>query len=113
MTQAITPKSATNRLSIEATVMCSSSVANQITVALFKDATANALAANALYQSSITGLISIKLSHDVLAGSVSSATYRIRLGQESAGTISFNGQGGVRRFGGITVSNIKITEYKA
>lgn len=111
-TQAITPKSATNRLSIEATVHGSSGVSNHIIIALFQDATANALAATAAYQTVGSGALNIKLTHDMAAGTTSSTTFRIRIGQESAGTWALNGQITTRRFGGITVSNIKITEYK-
>jgi hypothetical protein len=113
MTQAITPKSATNRLLIEATVLVSnSSAAADLTVALFQDATANALAASQQTFPTSTYIQNISLRHDMVAGTTSSTTLRIRCGGSAAGTTTFNGQAGVRRFGGITVSNIKITEYK-
>ena len=112
MTQAITPKATTNRLVIEATLHVSHSVIDQIQVALFQDATANALASTSQYQAQATGGNSIKLTHEMAAGTVSATTFRIRAGGNAAGTTTFNGQGGARRFGGITVSNIRITEVR-
>lgn len=113
MTQAITPKSATNRIVIEATVLASHSAsAENIAMALFQDATTNALAATDTFQGIATGMVNLKLAHDMAAGTTSSTTFRIRVGGSQAGTTTFNGQAGARKFGGITLSNIKITEYK-
>jgi hypothetical protein len=113
MTQAITPKSATNRLLIEVTMWGTSSVSNTIACALFQDATANALAATGQYILTATATGNVKLTHDMVAGTTSSTTFRVRGGSENAGTFTFNGAGGTRRYGGVTLSNIKITEYKA
>lgn len=113
VTQAVTPKSITNRLVIEVSVMMSSSSSNHLIVALFQDATSNALAAIAHYQVTANGDVCLKLTHDMVTGTTSSTTFRARIGQELAGTWTVNGQAGTRRFGGITISNIKITEYKA
>lgn len=113
MTQAITPKSATNKLIIEAICMISCSVAAQMTIALFQDSTANALAATDAYIDAATGNIMLPLMFTMTAGTASSTTFKIRGGAATAGTTTFNGQAGVRRFGGITVSAIKITEVQA
>lgn len=112
MTQAITPKSASNRLSIEATLfLSSSSGTTDMSVALFQDATANALAATDQTHEAAAHIENITIRHDMVAGTTSSTTFRVRAGTSGAGTTYFNGAGGLRRFGGITVSNIKITEY--
>lgn len=113
MTQSITPKSATNVLVIEATIFCSHSVAGSLTSAIFQDSTANALAADCAYQAVGTGPVSVKVAHTMTAGTTSSTTFRVRAGSDSAGTLTFNGTAGTRKFGGITLSSIKITEYKA
>lgn len=113
ITQAITPRSATNILVIEATLYASSSVANHIMAALFQDSTANALAAESQYQATATGVVTLKLTHPMVAGTTSSTTFKVRMGQENAGTLTFNGRVGVRNFGAITKSSIVITEYKA
>ena len=112
MTQAITPKSTTNILVIEAILMVSPSVTAYVTGALFQDATANALAANS---TTPVGAYShpLTLRHSMAAGSVAATTFRIRAGTQTAGTTTFNGTAGGRLFGAITKSSIKITEYKA
>lgn len=113
MTQAITPKSATNRLFIEAKIYATNSVVQEIIGALFQDATANALAATVQYATTGTGEVQLILTHDMVAGTTSSTTFRTRIGGATASTTTFNGRGGARKFGGITLSTIKITEYKA
>lgn len=113
MTQAITPKSASNVLVITANLVCSSSsaVADYI-AALFQDATAGALAATTEYIGTATAIQNLKLVHIMTAGTTSSTTFKIRAGGSQAGTFTFNGQGGARRFGAITKSSLHILEYK-
>lgn len=114
MTQAITPKSATNILVIDAELFLSNSLTNPtITAALFQDATANALAAMSNLSAPIaTGTVNIRVRHTMTAGTTSSTTFRLRAGADGASTTTFNGQGGGRRYGGITLSSVTITEYK-
>lgn len=112
MTQAITPKSATNILLIEALLMVSPSVTAYVTGALFQDATANAIAANAATPVGAYAF-PVVIRHSMVAGTVSSTTFRVRAGIQTAGTTTFNGLTSARLFGAITKSNIKITEYKA
>jgi hypothetical protein len=115
MTKAITPKATTNILVIEASLLlgfnADVSVANQ-TVALFQDSTANALAATSTWFPVSGGTLTIPLKHVMLAGTTSSTTFKIRSGNENAGTTRINGVGGARRFGGVAASVLSITEYK-
>lgn len=114
MTQAITPKSSSNMLVIEADIMLANSANGQIQAALFQDAASNAIAASALYDGNfLNNPFMLRLSNSLTAGTTSSTTFRIRAGTEVAGTITFNGASGARRYGAITKSSIKITEYKA
>lgn len=114
MTQAITPLNANNILIIQVTFFGGFSVASErIQIALFQDATANALAGAGQFQPTANTEASVSLTHRMTAGTTSSTTFRIRAGANSAGTITFNGTAGTRRFGGITLSNITITEIKA
>lgn len=115
MTQAITPLSTTNILVIEADVMCSSSASGgqDLSIALFQDATANALAARSVFTAVANSQQNLKISYRMAAGTTSSTTFKVRIGGSQAGTTTFNGASGTRRFGGITVSNLTITEYKA
>jgi Holliday junction resolvasome RuvABC endonuclease subunit len=113
MTQVITPKASTNRLVIEVNILLSNnSAAADITAALFQDSGVNALAAAQQTMPTSTYIQNLSFRHDMAAGTTSAITFRVRAGGSSAGTTTFNGQGGVRRFGGITISNIKVTEYK-
>lgn len=117
MTQAITPKSATNILSIEANALITFTVASKdVTIALFQDATANALAVNmVLMPATTTTPVTLTLRYAMVAGTTSSTTFRIRIGPESAGTVSFNAAVGVSPIFGSVIpkSGIWITEYKA
>lgn len=115
ITQAITPKSTTNILVIDAELFLSNSLTTPtITAAIFQDATANALAAMSNLAAPIaTGTVNIRVRHTMAAGTISSTTFRVRAGADGASTNTFNGQGGARRYGGITLSSIRITEYKA
>lgn len=114
MTVAITPKSTTNILVIEIVAsLATNGSAKMICGALFQDATANALAAIATLASATGANTTVVLTHTMVAGTTSATTLRFRAGGESAGTITFNGISGARKFGGVTASSIVITEYKA
>lgn len=115
MTLAITPTSATNILVIEAQgYFASSNATNKnIGMALFQDATANALAASICptinaAANFTSGMIAIK--HRMVAGTTSATTFRIRAGADIAGTTTFNGAAATQRYGGVLNSYIMITE---
>lgn len=112
MTQAITPVSSTNTLLIEVSAMLSHSAIGHISMALFQDSTVGALSAGGMYLDAATGNIQVPMMYKMTAGTTSSTTFRVRAGSAATGTLSFNGQAGVRRFGGIAVSAITITEIK-
>lgn len=113
MTLAITPKATTNHLLIRIKAFVSQSAAtNDIIGALFQDATANALAAQDVTLGAASGMTNLVIEHDMVAGTTSATTFRFRAGPASAATLTFNGFGGARKFGGITLSSITIFEYK-
>lgn len=113
MSLTITPKSATSILVIESNSYASHSVAGAITAALFQDSTADALAAGWNIISSNNFVAGITLRHQMTSGTTSATTFKIRIGGPSAGTTTFNGNSGARRYGGVLASNIMITEYAA
>jgi len=113
MTLAITPKNAANILDIDVTFVCSTATVNQVIAALFQDSTANALAATATYIAANTAMACVRVRHQMAAGTTSATTFRLRAGATSADTLTFNGQAGSRRLGGISLSSITITEYSA
>lgn len=111
MTQAITPSSTANDLLIDASAVLYHSASSFIAMALFQDATANALAAvvTAPNQSAGTPAI-VPLSHRRQSLTTSSTTFRIRAGGPGAGTTTFNGQGGSQLLGGVMASYLRVTE---
>ena len=112
MTLAITPASASNILNLTITAYAANTSAQtQITVALFQDATANALAVGSWRTGTQSNApATIAFTYRMVAGTTSATTFRIRIGAGDAGTITFNGAGGARNFGDIPKSSITITE---
>lgn len=111
MSLSITPKSATNKLKITVVGSFSYSVSAVGSMALFQDSTADALA---VVTSSIvsSNTENMTLVHYMTAGTTSSTTFKMRAGAGSAGTITFNGVGGGRYFGGTMASSITIEEIQ-
>jgi hypothetical protein len=113
MTQAITPTSASNKLKIEVIFVCAAPLSSRdVTVALFQDTTANALAAVCMTSGTANGVMTIPLTYYMAAGTTSATTFRVRAGMANAGTLTFNGSNGTQIFGGICTSSITITEIQ-
>jgi hypothetical protein len=115
--QAITPTSAANKLEIEHQGSYShSGTLGQIGVALFQDSTANALAATLMGRDASAGSSGIAvLNHSMRSGTTSATTFKIRAGESTGtgGTVSFNGSGGTRLFGGVCSSFMRVREVMA
>jgi hypothetical protein len=112
MTLAITPKIATSILLIDVAASISRSAPNAQALALFQDTTANALAVVwELYYAN--AYFTMQLKHAMVSGTTSSTTFRVRSGNNGAGTTTFNGDGGSRYYGGKFASHIIITEIAA
>jgi hypothetical protein len=112
MTQAITPASGANVLEIDVQAQLTNSAANGQIMSLFQDATANALAA-IVENVTVNELTCLTLGHVMRAGTTSATTFRMRSGGNAAGTTTFNGSGGSRRFGGVANSFMKVQEIMA
>jgi hypothetical protein len=106
----ITPKATTNKLRIDVTVTVSHSAAGTITAALFQDSTANALTAVGEVETA-AGLKCIHFHHIMDAGTTSATTFKLRCGNSAAGTLTYNGVSGARRYGGVALSRMTITEF--
>lgn len=114
MSLTITPRSSTNNLIVECDWIGSNSASTtDMIAAIFRDSTANALAAGAQRSYVSTGRVAVHLKVSVSAGSVAATTFRVRAGASDAGTTTFNGASGARRFGGISSSSITVTEVRA
>ena len=113
MSLAITPTSASNKLLIQVVLFASHGSAIWLSVALFQDATAGALGVTSSYQTTATAGLTVSLNHYMTSGTTSATTFKVRAGAHVAGTLSFNGQGGTRLFGGVLSSSVTITEIQA
>lgn len=106
MTLSITPTDALSTLIIEVHIMCQVSAAAWVTIALFQDTTANALAATGHHD----GNGNQALVHKMTAGTTSATTFKVRAGMHTAGTLTFNGATSSGIYGGVCASSITITE---
>jgi len=114
MTLAITPTNASNLLKIDVTLVVSNSAGTgnaQIT-SIFQDTTAGALLS---ISENIQGstILTQTFAHYMAAATTSSTTFKVRSGNDTSGTTTFNGAGGARKYGGVSGSSIRITEYSA
>ena len=114
MTLAITPTSATNKLRIEVLFLGVYPADAVVTLMLFQDSTANALACNDIWSmGTSTRNFSMYLSHFMTAGTTSETTFKVRVGRNGSSTVRMNGTDGSRFFGGVLGSGITITEIGA
>jgi len=111
MTLAITPSNASNILVIESVFLGAPSGSCAISTALFVGSTADALAAVVVGITAANLLVTIPLTHSVVAGVTTELTFKIRAGGDGGQTITFNGSDGVRKFGAISKSSMTITEF--
>ena len=111
MTLAITPTSASNKLLIQVVACYAPSAPASSGVCLFQDSTANALAAEIVYLTASNANYAIPLNHFMTSGTTSATTFKVRIGLD-AGTVTFNGFLGARKFGGVIASSITIWEIK-
>lgn len=113
MTRSITPKSTTDLLKIDVVVnIADDSASDHMTVALFQDTTANALACANITATGASYKHQLTFTYYMAAGTTSSTTFKVRAGADST-NITINGIGGSRKFGGVWYSSITITEIAA
>lgn len=111
MTLAIDPESASNILIITAHANWSHSGTGMVVMSLFQDSTANALASTVMRNDSAATVYSSSLTHRMVAGTASSTTFKIRIGNNASGTMYLNGTTGAL-FGGALSSSITIMELE-
>jgi hypothetical protein len=113
ITLAITPKSATSKIYITGQVFGSFSGSTRWGIGLFKDSTADALSFTAVFTKDATSMDNGMIDYSEVSANTSARTYKIRAGgMGSAGTFTFNGQSGSRKFGGVILSTIHIIEIE-
>jgi len=109
MTCTITPTKATNLLVVKAFVWGYASNFSNLMIALFQDATSNALAATMANYSHAAAWISLgSLYYTKVAGTTSATTFKIRCGRDF-NNFTIN----KAEFGGVQNSYIEVMEIKA
>jgi len=111
MTLAITPTKSTNKLRISVNFYGSNSANARVYVGLFQDSTADALAVASSYTAPGDATM-ISFEYEMVSGTTSATTFKVRAGGILAGTTTFNGEAGARLFGGVLASSIIITEIE-
>ena len=116
-TLAITPTSVVNKLRIDVVVGAMAVTSRAVSVALFQDDTADALAATAsishAYAHGNWQAINT-LTHIMAAGTVSATTFKIRTGASDTSGCTVNGSSiGGQLFNGVFATTMVITEYFA
>ena len=111
LTVSITPKSASNILEIDVQLTLSLSTGAYRSAALFRNGVANALQA-VQPPPQTSGVIDVaNMKHRMVAGTTSAITFSVRAGPSGAATMTINGSGGTRKFGGAMNSYIQVKEY--
>lgn len=118
LTVSITPTSSSSVLVVEATCMGAiDGVERKMGMAIFRDSTASAISATALNASADSSVSDYAMSGSiktfVSAGSTSSTTFKLRVGNENGAGSSVNGYDSGRIYGGVANTSIFVTEYSA
>jgi hypothetical protein len=112
MSQMITPASSANVLEIDArAVFSEASAGGREGMGLFQDATASALAAAYFDAQAANLMYAMDVRHEMQAGTVSSTTFKIRMGNASGNVTQFNGISGARTLGGVANSFIRAGDH--
>lgn len=113
MSQAITPTSAANMLTIRYTAQLAFNNTGSIISALFRDTTASSLTATVTFISSTNANSQHHASCRAKSETTSSTTFKMRAGSTGANTVTFNGSNTSRLFGGVIHSFIEVEEIMA
>jgi hypothetical protein len=108
----ITPTSLSNTLMVEFTTTYGNNGAGDVVISLFRDSITNAIAAGGSYLHNNNSQQTAVLRHYLTVPTLSAQTYSIRMGL-AVWTIYINGQGGLRRWGGVSSTVLTVTEYEA
>ncbi len=113
---ALTPGDAANILRVTVNFMGTEDTnsSTQMTVAVFRDSTADAVAAASKDCNGTPGTFPIPTTiiFYVVAGSTSATTFTVRAGLDNANPVTMNGVGGATLYGGKLTSNITVEEIK-
>lgn len=110
-----TPRVSTNVLEVEAQAHLSHSSASNthLAIALFQDSSASAVAVSSEASYVNGNMVRPCLIYRRVAGSTAATVFKVRGGDDVAGTTSFNGLLGTARYNGTISSYIRIREIQA
>lgn len=110
----ITPKSTSSKIIVEAIINLGFNGSTDLSGALFLSGQLNALDAKSTFVGTgSTQVVSLALSAEYANTTLVAKTFDLHGGGSNAGTCYFNGSDGVRKFGGVYYSSIKVTEVKS
>ena len=113
LSRTIVPQSAINLLDVKAQAcLAQSNAANSLVMALFQDAVANALKATPINGAGANQVFEMALSHRQSAGVTSTITFRVRAGNATGATTTFNGAAGAQLMGGVASSFMHVDEIQ-
>lgn len=110
ITASITPSSSINNLRVRFNTFVGAGSAQSIQAALFRDSTANAVAATAFTVPTANYKGAMYIEHMENASSGTSTTFKARGGPDAGSTTTFNGNGATRMFGGVANTTLTIEE---
>ena len=115
-TLAFTPLAASSTLRIRVAGLMSCAVASKSVIgAVFVDSTADAIGVSAHFPSNAGTqvMVPFALEFEVAATDTSARTYKFRYGADDTSTVTLNGRGGSRQFGGIANFIMTVEEISA
>ena len=112
MSSSIAPTDASNILKIDVVAYLVHNVSDFEIAALFRDNILSAFAVGTVanYYNDIP--TPVNFTYFMIAGTTNIITFKVRGGAPVAGTTTFNGAYGARKFGGVMASSITITEIQ-
>lgn len=114
ITQAITPTSTANVLTMGIDLEVGMAVGGILGAALFQDSTAGALYAGGLFENANGTCTRFVGRYAMKAGIATSTTFRVRVGTAGGATVKLNSNDGTNRvFGGVALSYLVVTELMA
>lgn len=113
-TVSITPSSTANALAIHHHGQYSNDgAAAPWACSLFQDAVANSLLTTENHESAANFSRSVDLFHCMVAATIASTTFKIRVGNAGNNSFTINGEAGTRLYGGVQTSVLEVEEIMA
>lgn len=110
LTADITPNYTTSQLLVEFSGFGTLTSVGTMIAAIFRDTTADAIKATAVYISTANQMNHFYLRAFVPSTAITTTTFKIRVGPNASNTMRLNGSGSSRYFGGISNASLSVME---